>query len=75
MHYPTEHAPTHDGRVAGTTGGAVGESIGRAVQARVYRAGALGRRPAVPVLPRRLEQAAQRAMSRRAWAYVAGSAG
>ena len=50
-------------------------SIGRAVQARLYRAGALGRRPVVPVLPRRLELAAQRAMSRRAWAYVAGSAG
>jgi lactate 2-monooxygenase len=50
-------------------------SIGRAVQARIYRAGALGRRPVVPVLPRRLELAAQRAMSRRAWAYVAGSAG
>ena len=51
------------------------ESLGRAVQAGIYRAGALGRRPAVPVLPRRLELAAQRAMSRRAWAYVAGSAG
>ncbi len=51
------------------------ESLGRTVQARIYRAGALGRRPAVPVLPRRLEVAAQRAMSPRAWAYVAGSAG
>ena len=51
------------------------ESVGRAVQGAVYRAGALGRRPVVPVLPRRLEVAAQRAMSRRAWAYVAGSAG
>jgi isopentenyl diphosphate isomerase/L-lactate dehydrogenase-like FMN-dependent dehydrogenase len=53
----------------------VAESLGRTVQARIYRAGALGRRPAVPVLPRRLEVAAQRAMSPRAWAYVAGSAG
>src|SRR4051794_12421660 len=51
------------------------ESVGRAVQARLYRAGALGRRPEVPVLPRRLELAARRAMSARAWAYVAGSAG
>ncbi len=52
-----------------------GESPGRAVQGRIYRAGALGRRPRVPVLPRRLERAAQRSMSREAWAYVAGSAG
>ena len=51
------------------------ESVGRAVQARLYRAGALGRRPEVPVLPRRLELAARRAMSARAWAYGAGSAG
>lgn len=49
--------------------------IGRAVQSRIYRAGALGRRPAVPVDPLRLERAARRRMSRRAWAYVAGSAG
>jgi isopentenyl diphosphate isomerase/L-lactate dehydrogenase-like FMN-dependent dehydrogenase len=56
--------------MAGVTG-----SVGRSVQAGIYRAGALGRRPVVPVLPRRLELAAQRAMSRRAWAYVAGSAG
>ena len=52
-----------------------GESPGRAVQGRIYRAGALGRRPRVPVLPRRLERAAQRSMSRQAWAYVAGSPG
>ena len=52
-----------------------GEPIGRVVQAAIYRAGALGRRPVVPVTPERLEQAARRRMSARAWAYVAGSAG
>ncbi|WP_460955728.1 alpha-hydroxy-acid oxidizing protein [Parasphingorhabdus pacifica] len=51
------------------------ESIGRVVQSRIYRAGALGRRPVVPVTPARLEQAARKRMSPRAWAYVAGSAG
>jgi lactate 2-monooxygenase len=52
-----------------------GPALGRAVQARIYRRGALGHRPGIPVLPRRLEKAAQARMSRRAWAYVAGSAG
>ncbi|WP_336921681.1 alpha-hydroxy-acid oxidizing protein [Aquipuribacter sp. SD81] len=51
------------------------DTLGRAVQSHVYRAGALGRRPRVPVAPDRLQRAARRAMSRRAWAYVAGSAG
>ena len=37
--------------------------------------GRSGAGPRVPVLPRRLERAAQRRMSRAAWAYVAGSAG
>ena len=50
-------------------------SVGRETQSRIYRDGALGRRPVVPVGPDRLERAAQRAMSRAAWAYVAGSAG
>ncbi len=49
--------------------------IGRAAQSAVYRAGALGHRPAVPTDAVRLEAAARRAMSRRAFAYVAGSAG
>jgi lactate 2-monooxygenase len=49
--------------------------LGRAVQARIYRDGALGRRPVVPVTPDRLAAAARRRMSTRAWAYVAGSAG
>jgi lactate 2-monooxygenase len=50
-------------------------SIGRAVQARIYRDGALGRRPRVPVSLDSLERAARRRMSRSAFAYVAGSAG
>ncbi len=52
-----------------------GEHAGRAVQTSIYRAGALGRTPPLPVLPEALEAAAQRRMSRRSWAYVAGSAG
>ena len=50
-------------------------SVGRAVQARIYRDGALGRRPNVPVSAAALERAGRRAMSRAAFAYVAGSAG
>jgi isopentenyl diphosphate isomerase/L-lactate dehydrogenase-like FMN-dependent dehydrogenase len=50
-------------------------SIGRAVQARIYREGAFGRLPTVPVSPVALERAARRRMSRAAFAYVAGSAG
>ena len=41
----------------------------------IYRAGALGRRPKVPTDPTTLERAARRAMSKDAWAYVAGGAG
>lgn len=48
---------------------------GRDVQTEIYRAGAYGRRPRVPVASAALEQAAAEAMSPRAWAYVAGSAG
>ncbi len=50
-------------------------SFGREVQGRIYRAGVFGHRPAVPVEPAELERAAERAMSRQAWSYVAGSAG
>jgi lactate 2-monooxygenase len=50
-------------------------SIGRAVQARIYREGAFGRLPTVPVAPAALERAARRRMSRAAYAYVAGAAG
>ncbi|MGN6753002.1 MAG: alpha-hydroxy-acid oxidizing protein [Intrasporangium sp.] len=49
--------------------------FGRTVQSAIYRAGALGHRPRVPTDGTRLEGAAERAMSRRAFAYVAGSAG
>jgi len=48
---------------------------GRARQGQVYRAGVLGRRPAVPADFGELERRARRAMSRKAWAYVAGGAG
>jgi len=44
-------------------------------QAEIYLAGVAGRRPRVPVDPARLEQAAARAMSPEAFAYVAGGAG
>jgi lactate 2-monooxygenase len=50
-------------------------SAGRAVQAAIFRAGVFGRRPLVPTSFAALEAAAERRMSRRAFAYVAGSAG
>jgi isopentenyl diphosphate isomerase/L-lactate dehydrogenase-like FMN-dependent dehydrogenase len=49
--------------------------VGRARQARIYQEGVSGRRPRVPVAWTRLEAAARRAMSRAAYAYVAGAAG
>ncbi|HET8776087.1 MAG TPA: alpha-hydroxy-acid oxidizing protein [Candidatus Limnocylindria bacterium] len=51
------------------------ESIGRSVQGEIYRRGAFGHRPRVPVLPERLEAVARRRMRPAAWSYVAGSAG
>jgi len=48
---------------------------GRQRQQTIYVAGVGGHRPAVPVAPAGLEQAAQGAMSTEAWAYVAGGAG
>ena len=48
---------------------------GRTRQGAIFRAGALGRRPQVPTSWSRLEDAARRAMSPAAFAYVAGSAG
>ncbi|KQX66133.1 lactate 2-monooxygenase [Angustibacter sp. Root456] len=50
-------------------------SVGRAVQAAIYRAGVYGRRPVAPTSGAALEAAAEQRMSRRAFAYVAGSAG
>lgn len=51
------------------------ESFGRTVQSAIYRAGAFGHRPEVPTDGTRLEDAARKVMSRRGFAYVAGSAG
>jgi isopentenyl diphosphate isomerase/L-lactate dehydrogenase-like FMN-dependent dehydrogenase len=49
--------------------------VGRARQARIYQEGVSGRRPRIPVAFARLEERARRAMSRAAFAYVAGAAG
>jgi lactate 2-monooxygenase len=51
------------------------ESVGRSIQSAIFRAGATGAKPVVPVSWSALEAAAKRSMSRQAWAYVAGSAG
>jgi lactate 2-monooxygenase len=48
---------------------------GRARQTAIYRAGALGRVPAVPTDAPSLERRAKKVMSKKAWAYVAGGAG
>jgi lactate 2-monooxygenase len=56
-------------------GGQGGGNVGRLLQAGIYRSGALGRLPTVPVAPARLEARARRRMSKAGWAYVAGSAG
>ncbi|MGI5184933.1 alpha-hydroxy-acid oxidizing protein [Dactylosporangium sp. CA-152071] len=48
---------------------------GRLRQNAIYRAGVLGRAPDVPTDADELERRAHRAMSRKAWAYVAGGAG
>lgn len=48
---------------------------GRIRQNSIYRAGVSGRRPRVPTDAAGLERAARRRMSKKAWAYVAGSAG
>src|SRR5262245_50496473 len=49
--------------------------IGRQRQAEIFLRGLAGKRPAVPVDPVRLEAKARAAMSRTAFAYVAGGAG
>src|SRR5699024_6784377 len=48
---------------------------GRSRQNAIYRPGALGIAPTVPTDVTELERRAKRAMSRKAWAYVAGGAG
>ena len=48
---------------------------GRARQTAIYRAGALGRVPSVPIDASSLERRAKKVMSKKAWAYVAGGAG
>ncbi|MGO4299615.1 alpha-hydroxy-acid oxidizing protein [Leifsonia sp. RAF41] len=50
-------------------------SAGRDAQSEIYRAGVSGQRPRIPVGFAQLERAAQRRMSRAAFAYIAGSAG
>ncbi|HKG95949.1 MAG TPA: alpha-hydroxy-acid oxidizing protein [Gemmatimonadaceae bacterium] len=48
---------------------------GRSRQTAIFVRGVAGRRPRVPVDPARLEAKARRAMSKEAFAYVAGGAG
>jgi lactate 2-monooxygenase len=48
---------------------------GRARQAAIYRAGALGRTPSIPTDAASLERRAKKLISPTAWAYVAGGAG
>jgi len=50
-------------------------ALGRERQSSIYRAGVLGRRPAVPTDFAELERRAKRASSAKGWAYVAGGAG
>jgi lactate 2-monooxygenase len=50
-------------------------SVGRDTQSAIYRGGAVGISPVVPIGGARLEAAARRSMSVEAFAYVAGSAG
>ena len=50
-------------------------SIGRDLQSAIFRKGLFGHRPVVPTEPSALAAAAQQAMSKEAWAYVAGGAG
>ncbi|GAA2164792.1 lactate 2-monooxygenase [Humibacillus xanthopallidus] len=49
--------------------------FGRSVQSAIYGAGAFGHRPRVPTDSSTLEAEARKVMSRRGFAYVAGSAG
>ena len=49
--------------------------FGRDIQSAIFRNGSRGLKPAIPAGWSDLESAAKKAMSREAWAYVAGSAG
>jgi lactate 2-monooxygenase len=49
--------------------------FGRERQRRIYLGGVAGRAPRVPIDPAALEKAARKAMSREAFAYIAGGAG
>ncbi|WP_229068216.1 alpha-hydroxy-acid oxidizing protein [Actinoplanes sp. DH11] len=51
------------------------QGAGRRRQNAIYRAGVLGRRPAVPTDFAELERRARKASSATGWAYVAGGAG
>lgn len=61
--------------MSGETLPAAGSGPGRARQNQIYRAGVLGRRPAVPTDFAALERSAHKASTARGWAYVAGGAG
>lgn len=54
---------------------AAARGISRRTQSDVYRTGISGTRPRVPIDPLALEAAARRALSREAFAYIAGGAG
>lgn len=58
-----------------TTPAAGPTTPGRAAQTAIYRAGAVGSRPRVPVAAAALREKARRSCSRAAWGYLEGSAG
>ena len=64
-----------EGTVAPADPAASSRGAGRRAQSDIYRAGISGQRPRVPVDPAALEEAARRALSREAFAYLAGGAG
>ncbi|WP_396656299.1 alpha-hydroxy-acid oxidizing protein [Microbacterium sp.] len=64
-----------EGTVAPSDPAASSRGAGRSAQSDIYRAGISGQRPRVPVDPAALEAAARRALSREAFAYIAGGAG
>jgi len=54
---------------------AAARGISRRSQSDIFRAGISGARPAVPIDARKLEAAAEKALSSEAYAYIAGGAG